>query len=104
MARSRGATTPIRLVSSAKSWLCHPGVDRTRRHPALADAPPRWRAVSPLEASARYLEHLREAWEHAHPDAPFAEQDLTVTDPGLVRPGRARADRRSRPRSRAAPA
>jgi molecular chaperone DnaK (HSP70) len=28
MARSRGATTPIRLVSSAKSWLSHPGVDR----------------------------------------------------------------------------
>jgi hypothetical protein len=27
-ARSRGAATPIRLVSSAKSWLCHPGVDR----------------------------------------------------------------------------
>ena len=28
MARTRGAATPIRLVSSAKSWLCHPGVDR----------------------------------------------------------------------------
>jgi hypothetical protein len=28
MARSRGATTPIRLVSSAKSWLSHPSVDR----------------------------------------------------------------------------
>ncbi|MDR0258475.1 MAG: Hsp70 family protein, partial [Comamonas sp.] len=37
-ARSRGAATPIRLVSSAKSWLCHPGVDR--RSPLLpADAP-----------------------------------------------------------------
>ena len=37
-ARSRGAATPIRLVSSAKSWLCHPGVDR--RAPLLtADAP-----------------------------------------------------------------
>ncbi|MBW8898081.1 MAG: Hsp70 family protein, partial [Massilia sp.] len=28
MARSRGASTPIRLVSSAKSWLSHPSVDR----------------------------------------------------------------------------
>jgi hypothetical protein len=28
LARTRGAATPIRLVSSAKSWLCHPGVDR----------------------------------------------------------------------------
>src|SRR5580698_2366140 len=25
-ARNRGAATPIRLVSSAKSWLCHAGV------------------------------------------------------------------------------
>ena len=33
MARTRGAATPIRLVSSAKSWLCHPGVDR--RSPLL---------------------------------------------------------------------
>ena len=28
LARSIGARTPIRLVSSAKSWLCHPGIDR----------------------------------------------------------------------------
>ena len=42
LARSRGATTPIRLVSSAKSWLCHPGVDRRARDPA-ARRRPRWR-------------------------------------------------------------
>ena len=35
-ARSRGAATPIRLVASAKSWLCHPGVDRRQRHAAPA--------------------------------------------------------------------
>ena len=28
-ARAHGAKVPTRLVSSAKSWLCHPGVDRT---------------------------------------------------------------------------
>ncbi len=38
-ARSRGAATPIRLVSSAKSWLCHAGVDR-RAAILPADAPP----------------------------------------------------------------
>ncbi|HVS38989.1 MAG TPA: Hsp70 family protein, partial [Gemmataceae bacterium] len=27
-ARQYGALAPTRLVSSAKSWLCHPGVDR----------------------------------------------------------------------------
>src|SRR5262245_37147089 len=28
-ARNHGWQVPTRLVSSAKSWLCHPGVDRT---------------------------------------------------------------------------
>ena len=28
LARSHGSKVPARLVSSAKSWLCHPGVDR----------------------------------------------------------------------------
>ena len=28
LARNLGASTPLRLVSSAKSWLCHPGIDR----------------------------------------------------------------------------
>jgi hypothetical protein len=85
MARTRGATTPIRLVSSAKSWLCHPGVDR--RGPILpADAPPEVGRVSPLEASRRYLAHLRDAWNHAHPEAPFEAQAVTVTMPASFDP------------------
>ncbi|WP_433705932.1 Hsp70 family protein [Paraburkholderia sacchari] len=85
MARSRGAGTPIRLVSSAKSWLCHPGVDR-RAAILPNDAPPEVARVSPLESSIRYLTHLREAWDHAHPEAPFAEQDITVTIPASFDP------------------
>jgi hypothetical protein len=60
-AREQGAAVPGRLVSSAKSWLCHGGVDRTA--PILP-----WGAggdvskVSPVDASARYLRHLKEAW------------------------------------------
>ncbi len=85
LARSRGATTPARLVSSAKSWLCHPGVDR--RAPILPpDAPPEVERVSPFDASMRVLEHLRSAWDHAHPDAPLAEQDVTVTIPASFDP------------------
>jgi len=84
-ARARGAQTSIRLVSSAKSWLCHPGVDR--RAPILpSDAPPEVARVSPLEASTRYLAHLRQAWNHAHPEAPFDEQDVTVTIPASFDP------------------
>jgi hypothetical protein len=85
MARSRGAGTPIRLVSSAKSWLCHPGVDR-RAAILPSDAPPEVTRVSPLESSVRYLTHLREAWNHAHPDAPFGEQEVTVTIPASFDP------------------
>jgi molecular chaperone DnaK (HSP70) len=85
LARTRGAGTPIRLVSSAKSWLCHPGVDR-RAAILPNDAPEEVERVSPLESSVRYLTHLREAWDHAHPDAPFAEQEITVTIPASFDP------------------
>ncbi|MBQ0131011.1 MAG: Hsp70 family protein, partial [Comamonas sp.] len=84
-ARSRGAATPIRLVSSAKSWLCHPGVDR-RAGILPTDAPEEVSRISPLTASIRYLEHLRWAWEQAHPEAPFAQQDVTVTIPASFDP------------------
>jgi hypothetical protein len=85
LARARGATTPIRLVSSAKSWLCHPGVDR-RAAILPHDAPLEVARVSPLDASTRYLDHVRQAWDHAHPEAPFAEQDVTVTIPASFDP------------------
>ncbi len=85
LARSRGATTPIRLVSSAKSWLCHPGIDR--RAPALppvtADEVER---ISPLSASTHYLEHLRDAWNHANPDTPLQQQDVILTVPASFDP------------------
>jgi hypothetical protein len=85
MARSRGAQTPIRLVSSAKSWLCHAGVDR--RAPILpSEAPGEVPRVSPLEASIRYLRHLREAWNHCHPEALFEQQEVTVTIPASFDP------------------
>ncbi|MBT9477093.1 Hsp70 family protein [Polaromonas sp.] len=85
LARTRGAQTPIRLVSSAKSWLCHPGVDR-RATILPHDAPPEVARISPLEASTRYLAHLRRAWDAAHPDAPFDQQDVTVTIPASFDP------------------
>ncbi|MBN8440599.1 MAG: Hsp70 family protein [Thauera sp.] len=84
-ARSRGAATPIRLVSSAKSWLCHAGVDR-RAQILPADAPAEVPRISPLAASVRYLSHLREAWNSAHPESPFDEQDITVTIPASFDP------------------
>lgn len=85
MARSRGAGTPIRLVSSAKSWLSHPSVDR-RAAILPTDAPDEVERVSPLAASTRYLEHLKAAWNATHPDAPFEQQAVTVTIPASFDP------------------
>lgn len=79
-ARAQGASTPARLVSSAKSWLSYAGVDR-RGEILPWDAPEEVPRVSPLDASARYLAHLRSAWESAHPEAPLAEQDVVLTVP-----------------------
>ncbi|NNJ25612.1 Chaperone protein HscA [Planctomycetes bacterium LzC2] len=79
-ARDHGSKVPGRQVSSSKSWLCHPGVDRTA--PLLP-----WHAaegverLSPVDASAALLEHLRAAWDHAHPGDPLAEQDVVLTLP-----------------------
>ena len=79
--------TPIRLVSSARLAL-PPGVDR-RAGILPADAPAEVARISPLAASVRYLSHLRWAWEQAHPEAPFAQQDVTVTIPASFDPPRA---------------
>jgi hypothetical protein len=80
LAQKRGAENSGRLVSSAKSWLSHSGVDRTA--PLLPFRAPEGVAkVSPVEASRRYLEHLREAWDSKMPDAPFAAQRALVTVP-----------------------
>jgi hypothetical protein len=82
-ARAFGSQVPTRLVASAKSWLCHPGVDRKAAilpHRAT-DA---GRKVSPVEASVRYLKHFAEAWNHTlGKDAAnkLEVQDIVLTVP-----------------------
>ncbi len=79
-ARHHGAATPMRLVSSAKSWLCHNGIDRTS--PTLPfQSPEEVGKVSPVAASAAYLNHLAGVWSAAFPEAPLAKQDLYLTVP-----------------------
>ncbi len=80
LAQKRGVENAGRLVSSAKSWLSHSGVDRTA--PLLPfRAPEGVEKISPVEASRRYLEHIREAWDYKMPDAPFTDQQVLVTVP-----------------------
>jgi molecular chaperone DnaK (HSP70) len=60
-ARDQGALVPSRQVASAKSWLAYGGVDRTA--PILPFGhDPGARALSPVEASSRYLAQVRDAW------------------------------------------
>jgi molecular chaperone DnaK (HSP70) len=85
IARTLGAKSALRLVSSAKSWLCHGAVDR--RAPILpANAPAEVPKLSPLDASVHYLRHLQQAWDHQHPDAPLRDQVVTITVPASFDP------------------
>ncbi len=60
-ARDQGVKVPVRLVSSAKSWLCHSGADRRARIlPWGAGA--EVSKISPVQATAAYLRHIRLAW------------------------------------------
>jgi molecular chaperone DnaK (HSP70) len=105
LARSQGARVPGRMIASAKSWLCHPGVDRKAPILPWGDSAPgtddgaddgvddaagaaaavqRSPKLSPVAASASVLRHVRDAWDHAHAgerDARFADQEIIVTVP-----------------------
>ncbi|MGF1694518.1 Hsp70 family protein [Vibrio lamellibrachiae] len=85
IARNLGAKTPIRLIASAKSWLCHGGVNR-RSAFLPAGSPEDVEKVSPLRATELYLEHLKQAWDHSHPESPLSQQDVTITVPASFDP------------------
>jgi hypothetical protein len=79
-ARDQGTLVPGRLINSAKSWLCHSGVDRTAALLPWHGADDVER-LSPLEVSARYLAHVRDAWNAKFPREPLEKQDFVLTLP-----------------------
>ncbi len=83
LARKRGAENPGRLVASAKSWLSYAAANRTA--PILPwQAPEEVSRLSPVEASSRYLQHLRTAWDARHGiegKHGLVEQDVLLTVP-----------------------
>jgi len=85
IARNLGSKTPIRLVSSAKSWLCHAGVD-CKESILPAEAPDEVERVSPFEATTAYLQHLCDAWLSMNPNAPLEQQDVVITVPASFDP------------------
>ncbi len=83
-AKIQGSSIPTRLVQSAKSWLCNLAANRRDKILPLEAADVNQR-LSPVEASAKYLTHIKEAWNaimaKKDPDSEFEEQDLILTVP-----------------------
>jgi molecular chaperone DnaK (HSP70) len=86
LARSHGALIPTRLISSAKSWLCHPHVDRRApilpwgQRPGEMDEATEMTRLSPVDASAVYLSHLASHFHHAT-GRPLADAELILGVP-----------------------
>ncbi len=78
-ARDHGAEIPARLVASAKSWLCHGQVDRRAKILPWGTGDD-IRKFSPVQATAAYLNHIRQAWNHAQKgdDDRYLENQLVV--------------------------
>jgi Hsp70 protein len=84
LARKRGGETPNRLVASAKSWLSYAGVNRTA--PILPwQAPEEVHKLSPVEASAQFLQYLRTVWDRSDAGGPsevaLEDQEVLLTVP-----------------------
>ncbi len=83
-ARIQGAKVPNHLVSSAKSWLCHAGVDREAAILPWGVTTPT-RKISPVEASTDLLTQIRDAWDHKFaaddPTHRFVDQEIILTVP-----------------------
>ena len=79
-ARWQGARLPSRMITSAKSWLSHGGVDRTAAILPWG-APPDMPKMSPVDASSKLLQHIRGAWNDAHPDAGIETCEVVITVP-----------------------
>jgi len=81
LARRRGAEVPTRVITSAKSWLSYAAVDRTA--PILPwQAPEDVPKLSPVDVSAAFLSHMRQAWDAAAPAGEsLSHQDVVLTVP-----------------------
>jgi molecular chaperone DnaK (HSP70) len=83
-AQEQGAKVSTRVIQSAKSWLCHAAANR-RDKILPFEAADQDNRLSPVEATARYLRHIKEAWNHVmaqgDPAAEFESQEIILTVP-----------------------
>ncbi len=83
-ARDRGAEIPHRLIASAKSWLCHTGVDRNKQILPWEGGDD-GKKLSPVEASAAILRHIKDTWNSVmaaeNENLRLEHQDVFLTVP-----------------------
>jgi molecular chaperone DnaK (HSP70) len=78
-AKNISSKQPLKVVSSAKSWLCSKTIDKK------SDILP-WsnddkiRKISPVEATELILSHIKETWNYTF-DAELEEQEVVLTVP-----------------------
>ena len=87
-ARDYGATVPNRFISSAKSWLCHSGVERKEK---ILPWGGNLEEVmhSPLSITSFYLSYIKKAWNHKYAHLKdsfgnlclFEDQNIIITIP-----------------------
>ena len=83
-ARKNAQLLPGKVISSAKSWLCAQNVDPDSKTLPWNHEDPS-RKISPVTATQRFLEHLRDAWNDSigadDAKAKFQKQDIVLTVP-----------------------
>lgn len=83
LAQEQGVRVPTRLIQSAKSWLCHAAANR-RDKILPFEAGPEIQRLSPVEATARYLRHIKDSWNHLMAKgstSEFEDQEIILTVP-----------------------
>ncbi|MDF2578288.1 MAG: hypothetical protein K0S74_1772 [Chlamydiales bacterium] len=84
-ARERGAEVPHRVISSAKSWLCHQGIDhRQPLFPLLLEEVEQ--KISIVTTLSAFLTHIKATWDKAHPENSLKEQTVLITVPASFDP------------------
>ncbi|WP_116964582.1 Hsp70 family protein [Fastidiosibacter lacustris] len=84
-AKLKAQTTPNRVISSVKSWLCQSSIDK-RKALLPYQAAEGVERISPLEAYTYYFEHIKKTWNSAFPDAPLFQQKIIITIPASFEP------------------
>ncbi len=86
LARDHSVQEPERVISSAKSWLAHSGIDRrVRTLPWRSNEIEQENKLSPVEASALYLNYLLTVWNESMAEtdrhAELRRQHVVITVP-----------------------